>query len=195
MPHAIEIQLTVRYSTNRDTVSRSARFLDYFAKDKTEWGKLYRKYYPDSALKERSDAAEIKRVAASYSSPHKWAENGITIKDFASEADSLERASDGAALNETFSYEIPYKWMSHYVHATVRSIEPAHITLPGDEFRVHPGTAGELSLSTGKMALMFSFQAVRLNLARVMRYFNMTFPDQLEMRYAIVVALFKSQPD
>jgi hypothetical protein len=45
------------------------------------------------------------------------------------------------------------------------------------------------------MALMFSFQAVQLNLARVMRYFNMTFPDHLETRYAAVVALFKSQPD
>jgi hypothetical protein len=85
--------------------------------------------------------------------------------------------------------------MSHYVHATVRSIEPAHVTLPGDQFRVHAGRAGELSHATGEMALMFSFQAVQLNLARVMRYFNMTFPDHLETRYAAVVALFKSQPD
>jgi hypothetical protein len=92
---SIEIQLEIRYLTNCNTVSRCTRFLDYFAKDTTEWGKLYRKYYPNSVLKQRSDAAEIEKAAASYQSPHKWAEKGITIKDFASEADSFERAPDG----------------------------------------------------------------------------------------------------
>jgi hypothetical protein len=48
----IEIQLTVRYLTNADTVKRCERYLLYFAKYTTEWAKLYRKYYPNQAKAE-----------------------------------------------------------------------------------------------------------------------------------------------
>lgn len=83
--------------------------------------------------------------------------------------------------------------MSFYVHATVTCIDPAHVTVPGDRFRVHPGD--EKSPSLDKMALMFAFQAVQLNLFRVMRYFNMNIPDQLRLRYEATVTLFRSVPD
>jgi uncharacterized protein DUF5677 len=189
----IEIQLTIRYLTNADAVNRCDRYLHYFAKDTTEWAKLYRKYYPTYTLKQRSDAVELENVAAAYRSSHKWHEKD-GVKDFASEDDSFERAADGSALNEAFSYEILYKWMSHYVHATVRSIDPGHVTVPGDRFRVHPGD-GQSALGLGKLALTFSFQAVQLNLFRVMRYFNMPFPDHLESQYQAVVMLFQSTPD
>src|ERR1017187_1011120 len=188
----IEIQLTNRYLTNADTVKRCDRYLGYFAKDTTEWAKLYRKYYPKHALKRRSDAAEVEKCAAAYRSPHRWHDEQDGIKAFASEDDSFERAADGSPLNEAFAYEIPYKWKSHYVHATLPSIEPVHVTLPGDRFRVHPG-AGQSH--QGLTALLFSFQAVQLNLIRVMRYFNMTFPDHLYAQYEAVVTLFQSMPD
>lgn len=82
---SIEIQLTIRHLTNSKTASRCDRFLGYFAKDTTEWAKLYQKYYPNYVLKKISDAAEIEKAAASYRSPHKWAEEGIALRDFASE--------------------------------------------------------------------------------------------------------------
>jgi len=100
----------------------------------------------------------------------------------------FERAADGSPLNEFFSYEILYKWMSHYVHATVHSIEPAHVTLPGDRFRVHPGD-GRSDL--GCEALLFSFQAVQMNLIRILRYFNMSFPDNLQSQYEAAARLFE----
>jgi hypothetical protein len=74
--------------------------------------------------------------------------------------------------------------MSHYVHATVQSIEPAHVTFPGDKFRVHPGD-GRSSL--GCEALLFSFQGVQLNLIRILRYFNMSFLDHLQSQYEAAV--------
>ena len=169
----IEIELTVRYLTNADTVKRCERYLLYFAKDTTEWANLFRKYYPNHKLKRRSDAMEIEKLAGAYRCPHRWHDEKDGIKTFASEDDSFERAADGSPLRDSFSYEIPYKWMSHYVHATVQAIEPAHVTLPGDRFKVHPGD-GRSSL--GCEALLFSFQAVYMNLIRVLRYFNMSHP-------------------
>jgi hypothetical protein len=82
----IEIQLTIRYLTIADTVNRCNRYLGYFAKNMTDWAKLYRKYYPNHALKRTSDAAEIEKLAATYPNSHKWQENG-GIKSFAFEED------------------------------------------------------------------------------------------------------------
>jgi len=103
----IEIQLTIRYLTNADTAKRGDRYLGYFAKNVTDWAKLYRKCYPNQALKQRSDAEELEKSASEYRSSHKWHEEG-GIKDFASEADPFEKAADGSPLNEAFSYEILY---------------------------------------------------------------------------------------
>jgi Family of unknown function (DUF5677) len=183
----LEIELTIRYLTNKDTIQRCTRYYLYFAKDKNEWFRLIKKYYPTMDLKPRSDTEEIEKLAAAYKSPHKWHECPNGLKDFASEPDSFNNREDGSPLDELFYYEVLYKWMSHYVHATVTSIDPEHITLPGDTFKVHSGVG---SADRGASALRSSFLNVHLNLLRVFRYFNMTVPESLKDQYENAVSTY-----
>jgi hypothetical protein len=126
----IEVQLTVRYLTNASTISRSRRFSLYFTKDKSEWLKLIRKYYPNLSLKKLSDAAAIEELAKAYKSPHKWSDEPGGLKGFASEKDNFVLRDDGTPADELFYYEILYKWMSHYVHVTEPAIESEHMPMP-----------------------------------------------------------------
>lgn len=171
----IEIQLTVRYLTNSDTVQRSNQYFRYFAKANAEWSKLINKYYPGLKLKPRGDAAELEELARKYPDPNKWSKQGEGLKFFAMEADSFERREDGTPFTSGFYYEVLCKWMSYYVHAVEPSTS-AHITLPGDFFRVHQG-AGTSRL--GIHACGTAYISVHLNLARILRYFNMKYPQSL----------------
>lgn len=189
---SVELQLTIRYLTNNDTISRCRRYFLYYAKDKSEWFRLINRYYPGLNPKKRSDAKELEQLASAYRSPHKWAECPNGVKDFASEPDSFEKRDDGSPLDELFYYEVLYKWMSHYVHVTEPCIDPAHITFPGDRFKVYPGV-GRSSL--GNNALRTSFLSVNLNLIRVFRYFNMTYPESLQSKYEQVVRMHVTGED
>jgi hypothetical protein len=180
----IEIELTVRYLTNKDTVERCSRYFYYFSKDKTEWFRLIQKYFPEVNQQRRHDQDWIEKLATSYKSPHKWHNCPNGLKDFSSEIDEHETNEDGSHLDELFYYEVLYKWMSHYVHVTVPSLDPLHITAPGEEFRIHPG-AGQSK--RGDDAVRTSFLNVQLNTSRVLRYFNMDFPDSLKSKFDNVV--------
>jgi hypothetical protein len=101
--------------------------------------KLMKQYYPSVKLSPRPDADELTRLAAAYRNPHHWSDPAHRLSYFASEPDSFETREDGSPLDQSFYYEVIYKWMSYYVHAAESSLDPYHITLPGDPFRVHPG--------------------------------------------------------
>jgi len=177
---SIEVQLTVRYITNKDTISRGRRYFLYFTKDKSDWLRLIKKYYPALATKQYSDAAEIEKLSQAYKSPHRWSEAPNGVKDFASEPDTFNIHENGQPADELFYYEILYKWMSHYVHVTEPAIEPEHMPLPGDEFVVHYGRGRS---KHGKGAMRTSFLSVLLNMFRVFRYLNMDIPDSLKDRF------------
>jgi hypothetical protein len=112
---AVEIELTVRYLTNKDSPARCARYINFFAKDKTEWDKLIIKYYPGMVVNSER-AGDLERLAAAYRNPHRWSECPDGLKGFAAEPDTHETRPDGSPLDENFYYDVIYKWMSFYVH-------------------------------------------------------------------------------
>lgn len=175
----IEIQLTVRYLTNSDTVQRSNQYHRYFAKANAEWSRLISKYYPGLKLKPRSDATELEELAKKYPDPNRWSKQGEGLKYFAMETDAFEKREDGSSFNAGFYYEVLYKWMSYYVHA-VEPSTPDHVTLPGDVFRVHQG-AGSSCL--GIDACRTGYLSVHLDLMRILRYFNLEYPEHLSNLY------------
>jgi hypothetical protein len=126
-------------------------------------------------LKSRSDAAELEELARKYPDPNKWSKQGEGLKFFAMEADAFERREDGSSFTAGFYYEVLYKWMSYYVHA-VEPSTPNHVTLSGDFFRVHQG-AGTSRL--GIHACGTAYMSVHINLMRILRYFNMEYPQSL----------------
>lgn len=189
---SIEVQLTVRYITNKDTISRGRRYFLYFTKDKSEWFRLIQKYYPTLSLRKPNDAEEIEKLAKAYKNPHRWSEAPGGVKDFASEPDTFNVRENGHPADELFYYEILYKWMSHYVHVTEPAIEPTHMPLPGGEFVVQ---YGEGLSRHGKGALRGSFLTVFLNLLRIFRYFNMEVPDSLKERFDEVLKAADEQTE
>jgi Family of unknown function (DUF5677) len=178
----LEVELTVRYLTNTDTVSRCTRYARYFAKVNEGWVKITKRFYPDMTVKMRPDAAELAGLASNYKDPHRWSEHNL--KYFASEPDSFEKREDGTPLDQLFYYEALYKWMSYYVHAAEPALDPFHITVPGDTFKVHPG-AGQST--RGADALRMSYQFIHITLFRVLRYFNMSYPSALQDLYEQVL--------
>jgi hypothetical protein len=187
---SLEIELTIRYLTNKDTGRRCWRYLYFFAKDKTEWFRLIKKYYPEMQPKVIPSAMH-EQLSAIYASPHKWSECSDGVKGFAAEPDSFEKREDGSPLDENFYYEVLYKWMSQYVHATISCLEPEHITHSGEIFKVHRG-AGRSRHGGG--ALRTSMLNVYSNLQRVMRALNMTIPEELTSRYEDVISAMRGQP-
>jgi len=111
----LEVELTIRYLTNADTISRCQRYARYFSKVNAGWVNVMRKYYPDMSLRVRADAGQLADLASEYKDPHRWSEHNLGY--FASEPDSFEKREDGIPLDQLFYYEVLYKWMSYYVHA------------------------------------------------------------------------------
>jgi hypothetical protein len=74
--------------------------------------------------------------------------------------------------------------MSQYVHATEPSLEKTHVTLPGDAFKIRPGASRP---NEGGDAIRTSFLAVHLNLLRIFRFMNMTYPEELKTEFEEVV--------
>jgi hypothetical protein len=174
----LELELTVRYLTNADTLTRCERYAKYFSKVNEGWVKITKKYYPDLSLRVRADAAELAEVASNYKDPHRWSEHNL--KYFASEPDSFEKREDGTPLDQSFYYEALYRWMSYYVHAAQPALDPLHMTVPGDTFKVHTGKGKS---TRGEDALRMSYQFVHITLFRVLRYFNMDYPPLLQSLY------------
>lgn len=187
---AVEVRLIVRYLTNSDTAKRSWRYQEYFAKANLEWQRLIKKYYPDLTLEPRADAEAIEKLAAKYPDPNKWSAENHGLKYFAMEPSSFESREDGSPLTDGFCHEVLYKWMSYYVHAVQPSLE-GHVTLPGDRFQICSGSPRS---NRGDQALRTSFLCVHLNIHRIMRCFNMSYPEDLKARYEAAMHKYKDGP-
>jgi Family of unknown function (DUF5677) len=185
----MEIEQTVRYMTNKNTVERCERYYNFFAKDKTEWWKLLGTYYPDANFIPNNDMPRIEKMALAYKSPHSWSGVAEGLKGLAKEPDTQDFFEDGTPVDGMFGYEVMYKLASQYVHATVSALDSAHVTLPGDRFRVHRG-AGRSTM--GQSALRPAYFAVHMNTLRVLRYFNMEdeYPEELRVRYMAVAETY-----
>lgn len=175
----LEIQLTVRYLTNKESGARCSRFLRFFTRNKIDWFHLIAKYYP-SMQPTKQKAATYRELAQSYPDPHKWAEGRKSLKAFASEPDGFETRNDGSPLDANFYYEVLYKWMSFYVHGTISALEEEHVTIDGDVFSVHPRRGRS---KHGEGALRTSMLSVHLNLLRILRNLNMEYPESLLSKF------------
>jgi hypothetical protein len=175
----LEIQLTVRYLTNKEADARCSRFLKFFTRNKSDWFDLIEKYYP-SMRPAKLKATVYRDLARAYRDPHRWAEDRKGLKSFASEPDSFEKRNDGSPLDANFYYEVLYKWTSFYVHGTISALEDEHITINGDLFSVHPRRGKS---THGEDALRISMLSVHLNLLRIFRDFNMEYPDSLSSKF------------
>lgn len=185
----LEIQLTVRYLTNKEADARCSRFLRFFTRNKSDWFDLIAKYYP-SMQPTKQKAATYRKLAQSYRDPHKWAEGRKSLKAFASEPDGFETRNDGSPLDANFYYEVLYKWMSFYVHGTISALEEEHVTIDGDVFSVHPRRGRS---THGEGALRTSMLSVHLNLLRILQNLNMEYPDSLSSKFENVVKQFPAE--
>ena len=175
----MEIQLVVRYLTNKETDKRCSRFMHYAAKDKIEYFRLSRKHYPEAALKERSDQKELEKLASAYRSPSKWSEDPDGLKGMAAEPPTVQ---DGTETDEVFNYEVSYKMASAFVHGTVGSLDK-HGTSPGNYYKIHPGKGKS---TWGGSALNSSFLSVNLNMCRIFAFMNMDANAGLQERFVEV---------
>lgn len=132
----LETAFTVRYITNRDSISRARRYVDYLAKDYADWMRLVAKHYPDARPPRNQDHEEMMETARAFNSPHSWTGLGGQTKEMAMEL-VAEPEEPGARWE--FDYEAVYKWTSHYVHVTSPALE-RHFCAPREAFRVYGGT-------------------------------------------------------
>lgn len=133
----IDIYLTVRYISNRDTEARAERYARFFAKNHEDWTKIIGKFYPSQTIPNTPEHQEYLEVAKEYRLPNEWTGLRGQTKEMALEPDTYEFDPLGSAINCEFDYEVIYKWTSHYVHGTVSSLE-SHLTEAGDVFRIRP---------------------------------------------------------
>ena len=135
----IDIALTVRYISNGDSFECSRRYAEFFGKDHEQWTKLIQKYYPGQKFRVGPHHEKMLELAKKFKSPHQWTGLGDQTKAMAMEDDRVEYdPQSGAPVRWEFDYEVSYKWTSHFVHATVSSLD-THVPAR-DPFRVHSGT-------------------------------------------------------
>ncbi len=131
----IDIYLTVRYISNADTEARAERYARFFAKNHEDWTKIIGKFYPASTIPNTPEHQDYLEVAKEYKVPNEWTGLRGQTKEMALEPDTYEFDSGGKPINCEFDYEVIFKWTSHYVHATISSLE-SHLTEADEVFRV-----------------------------------------------------------
>lgn len=186
---SVEVSLTIRYLTNKETIKRCKRFYEYFAKDQAEWIKIITKYYPNYNLDNFEMPDKIEELASKYQNPHKWSECENGLRDFALEPSEHERGQDGKPSNRLFTYEVTYKLMSHYVHGTIMCLDPEHAAEPGSVFRVRDQM---INFSKGAHAIRTSTLCVYLNIHDILRYLNTDVSQKLESEFQEFMKNFKS---
>ena len=130
----IEIFLTIRYISNRDTERRAKEFVEYIAKTQEYTLSVAAKHYPEKVLPTLDDS--VVEMAKKYRSPHSWFQSrGGHVKAMAMEDDTFEQDASGNPITQAFDYEHIYSQTSHFVHATIVSLL-GHGTSAGDRFRV-----------------------------------------------------------
>jgi hypothetical protein len=164
----IDIFLTVRYISNKDTEVRARTYAEYYAKVHAEWGEINDKYYPDRKLKTPAFHEEAMRVAERFTSKHAWTGVGGQTRMMAFEEDTIESDEEGQPFKADFDYEVVYFWTSHYVHATVIALEE-HACPPGMIFRVRTGQPKQYLTDNALFNVLAFLQRTFIYALRAMR--------------------------
>ena len=131
----IDIYFTVRHIGNQETESRSERFALFFAKNHESWSTIFPKYFPSLVIPDNAIHRFYLETARNYKSPNDWSGMRDGTRGLALEPDNYEFEASGKPTTAEFDYEVIFKWTSHFVHATVSSLE-SHLVERGDAFRV-----------------------------------------------------------
>ena len=127
----VDLFLTIRYITNKDSERRARRFYKFFAKEHANWDRVVVKYYQNTAFRQLPIHRRLMRWSYSYRSPHAWTGKGGQARTMA-----FERRKRGFSLEPEiaeFDYEGIYRWTSHYVHPTIVALG-SHLITPGARF-------------------------------------------------------------
>jgi Family of unknown function (DUF5677) len=91
----VEIELTIRYMTNSDTIERCRRYHRYFARVQQDFARLYKRYFPHANYDPRPDADEMAQLASAYKDLNHWSDPNHRLKYFAGEPDTFDFHPDG----------------------------------------------------------------------------------------------------
>jgi hypothetical protein len=182
----LEVSLTIRYITNKESYERARRFVEYYAKDHAEWTRLIQKHYPASEPKYVPNHEELLEIATKYRSPHAWTGRGDQTSAMALESDEWEKDDSGQPVVWEFDYEVIYKWTSHFVHGTVVSLD-AHALLPREPFKVF---AGQDRIPKGEMALFNTMIYVQKAAICGLRALKTDFPADVVTKFETAKAIF-----
>ena len=136
----VDIFITLRYIANQDTEERARHYYQFFAKDKEVWNEVIKTYWPQNAC---PLDARMKRLAARYTSPHRW--SGKPVKDMAMEPDTVQvdPATGKPAIHDS-AYRVIYRWTSHYVHPTIVALDNHLVQAGHDNFTVHSASGKDM---------------------------------------------------
>jgi hypothetical protein len=131
----VEILLTVRYISNKDTEARAETYVNYYAKTHEGWRKIIENHFPEQkSMPMPSFHDEAMGIAKNFKG-HEWTGLRGQTKIMALEEDSYEVNDRGQPVKQDFDYDVIYWWTSHYVHGTIGCLL-AHEMEPGNVFRI-----------------------------------------------------------
>ncbi len=128
----------VRYISNQNTEDRALRYGLFFAKDRQGWVKIFEKYYPhihNQPLDPQTEE-ELGKIAADYNNPYDWTGERYKTSALAHEPSTYEFDANGVGTTAAFTYEAIYRYTSHFVHSTIRSLSRSHLMGSGEVFVV-----------------------------------------------------------
>jgi hypothetical protein len=160
----VEVALSLRFITNRDSERRANRFAHYSAKWKLELirraikhfkaqdskGQLQPKYTKSQLRKMTPDYERMVKLARKYPKRFAAGWSGKNVKEMALEADGHDKI-DGKPVVWEFDYDWIYAWTSQYVHATAPCMD-SHVTEPLEAFVVQ--IAPERTMGVGTSAVV-----------------------------------------
>lgn len=167
----IDSWITIRWLTNKDTDSRTRRFLAFDSKLRERIIQLIGTHYPTVDLRRYGGNKRHDRQALEFK---KWSAWGPGIKDMAKETEEFDGSLTGAA-SPTWTYDIPFFISSYYLHPTSLGLNH-HLQKPGETFNF------DLRLDEDKMAgqgLMSTVQCVMLSGLRVAHFWGLDVDDML----------------
>lgn len=135
----VDINITLRYIANKDSDARAKLFCQFFAKDVEGWSGVIKNYWPNQV---HTMDTRTQNIAANYPHPHRW--SGKTVSAMALEEDTVDLdPATQKPFVDNFSYEVIYRWTSHYVHPTIVALQNHLVQAGHDNFVVHSGNVRE----------------------------------------------------
>ena len=136
----IDIHLTARYISNKNSDERAEQYAKFTYKEKESWLKVIEKYYSGSSILDPSNTAQkqVLKEAKAYPNPNWWTGKGSHTRDLALEEDTQEIDSSGNPISCEFDYRVIYRWTSHYVHCSASTLH-AYVPTRFGVFRSVPG--------------------------------------------------------